>query len=460
MEQLSYELAIMMLDEMDCVAMTDATGKYIYKNRLWHERRLLLGQDPNVEYPWLLLKDSAVQEVLRTRKKVIGRLIKSADTTICVNYYPITKSGQFFGVLIWTIFTGLGRVQEFVNQVGRLTQELHIAQKTTRTLAAASYGISNIVGKSDAILALKEQIARVALTKSNVLIQGETGVGKELVAHAIHDLSSRKSKRFVRVNCSAIPKDLLEAEFFGYAPNAFTGAARDGKAGKFEVASGGSLFLDEISLLPMEMQPKLLRALQEHEIERIGTNFPVAVDTRIIAATNVDLMELVHSGRFREDLYYRLNVINIVVPPLKERKEDIPILVRSMMAKLNYQLGFEISYINDDALNCLQEYDWPGNIRELQNVIEQAMAYAREDTIELPHVSRYFKNLKKYSLDYANQATTMPTAIDTLAKTKNKTELETIAAVLEECQGNRSLAARKLGIARSTFYRKMHLHGL
>lgn len=457
MDNLSYELAITMLDEMDCVAMTDSTGRYIYKNKLWYERRLLLGQDPNVEYPWLLLKDSAVAEVLRTRKKVIGRLIKSGDTTICVNYYPITRGGQFFGVLIWTIFTGLGTVQEFVDQVGQLTQELKLAKKATRTLAAASYGISNIVGQSDTILLLKEQIAQVALTKSNVLIHGETGVGKELVAHAIHDLSNRKNKRFVRVNCSAIPKDLLEAEFFGYAPNSFTGAAREGKTGKFEAASGGSLFLDEINLLPIEMQPKLLRALQEHEIERIGTNYPIAIDARIMAATNADLNSLLSKGLFREDLYYRLNVINIVVPPLRERKEDIPILVRSMVSKLNYQLGFDITYVKDDVLAFLQKYSWPGNIRELQNVIEQAMSYAKEDTIELVHVERYFDNVKNSVPD---RQPTLGTISDTLAKNKEKTERETIQTVLGKCGGNRSLAAKKLGIARSTFYRKTKLYNL
>lgn len=459
MENLSYELAIMMLDEMDCVAMTDTTGRYIYKNRLWHERRLSLGQDPNVEYPWLLLKDSAVAEVLRTQQKVIGRIIKSADTTICVNYYPITKDGKFFGVLIWTIFTGLGVVQEFADQVRHLTQELKLAKKTTRALAASSYGISNIVGKSDSILFLKEQIARVALTKSNVLIQGETGVGKELVAHAIHDLSNRKSKRFVRVNCSAIPRDLMEAEVFGYAPNAFTGAARTGKAGKFEVASGGSLFLDEINLLPLEMQPKLLRVLQENEIERVGSNQPIAIDTRIIAATNADLNQLIYQGSFREDLYYRLNVINIFVPPLRERKEDIPILVRSMVAKLNYQLGFDISYVSDDVLNFLQEYDWPGNIRELQNVIEQAMNYAKEDTIELAHVTKYFHNLGRRT-SAVNSLPSIAIVQNTLAKSKAKTEKETIQAVLAQCSGNKSLAAKKLGIARSTFYRKVNFYNL
>lgn len=459
MENLSLELAIMFLDEMDCVAMTDKNGKYIYKNRLWRERRIQLGQNPEIEYPWQAIPDTPVPEVIRTRKKIIGHILQSGDTTICVNYYPIHKDGEFFGVLIWTIFTGLVTVQSFVEQVGYLKQELQLAQKTNRTLAAASYGISNIIGQSNAILALKERISRVALTNSNILIQGETGVGKELVAHAIHDLSNRKTKRFLRVNCSAIPKDLMEAEFFGYAAGSFTGANKAGKVGKFELASGGSLFLDEVNLLPIEMQPKLLRALQEREIECIGGTYPIPIDVRIIAATNSDLKEQVHMKTFREDLYYRLNVINITVPPLRERKEDIPILVRSMIAKLSYQMGLEISYIDDKAIKFLLEYDWPGNIRELQNVIEQAMNYAKEDTIELQHVQSYFKDNNHNERHSAKQASHIVFS-ETLAQSKEKTERDTIKSTLEKCHGNRSLAAQKLGIARSTFYRKMKMYGL
>lgn len=459
----------MLLDEMDCVAMTDANGKYIYQNRLWHERRRELGQDPGIEYPWLLLEGSAVPEVLRTRKKKIGHLMQSGNTTICVNYYPITKGEEFFGVLIWTIFTGMSTVQTFADQVGRLTQELKQARKTNRTLAAASYGISNIVGNSNAILELKEQIAQVARTNSNVLILGETGVGKELVAHAIHDLSSRKEKRFVRVNCSAIPRDLMEVEFFGYEPGSFTGAKKQGKTGKFELASDGSLFLDEVNLLPLEMQPKLLRVLQEREIERIGGTRTIPVNTRIIAATNCDLMKQVRGGDFREDLYYRLNVVNVTVPPLRERKEDIPLLVRSMVAKLSYQMGLAVSYVCDDAISFLMEYDWPGNIRELQNAVEQAMNYTGEDTIELRHVEEYFKRL--HGRLPASAVQTPQNSGDsrfsvarhaanedlgyTLAANRKRSERETILAALERCGGNRSNAAKHLGIARSTFYRKL-----
>ncbi len=460
MEKITYELAVTLLDEMDCVAMTDATGRYIYQNRLWHERRQKLGQDPNIEYPWQMLKDSAVPEVLRTKKRVVGRLLKSGDITICVNYYPIFKGEVFEGVLIWTIFTGLGAVQKFVDQVGRLSAELDLAKKANRTLAAASYGISNIVGKSNAILALKEQIARVALTNSSVLIHGETGVGKELVAHAIHDLSGRKSKRFVRVNCSAIPKDLMEAEFFGYAPGSFTGASREGKAGKFELASGGSLFLDEVNLLPFEMQPKLLRVLQEREVERIGAACPVPVDTRLIAATNRDLKENIQAGNFREDLYYRLNVINITVPPLRERKEDIPLLVRSLVARLSYQMGLDISYVDDEAIDVLMKYDWPGNIRELQNVIEQAMNYAKADTIGLEHIKEYFSGIKKQAPAAMRQTPEYTPVPAALAASREKSEREAILAALDRCGNNRSLAARQLGIGRSTFYRKLRQYGL
>ncbi len=460
MEKLQYDLAITLLDEMDCVALTDATGRYIYQNRGWYERRTAAKQDTAATHPWDILEDSMVYQVIKTREKIMGHIIRSGDQTSCVNYYPIFRNGEFFGVLIWTFFTGIDIVQCFAQQVNRLTSELERAKTLNRNLVSASYSISNIIGESAPILTLKAEIANVARTSSNVLIEGETGVGKELVAHAIHDLSKRGKSRFVRVNCSAIPAQLMESEFFGYAPGAFTGASKKGKPGKFEIASGGSLFLDEINSMPSFMQPKLLRVLQEKEVDRIGDNNPIPIDTRIIAASNVSLKEQVEAGQFRQDLYYRLNVVRLRIPPLRERREDIPVLVRYFLAKLNYELETEISAVDDQVMDLFLKYDWPGNIRELQNVLEHAMNYARSDTILLSHVADYFKDLPYIGGGRAPRQAGSPPAKPTLGSKLASTEREELLRVLEECGGDKSKAAKRLGIARSTFYRKLERHGL
>ena len=222
-------------------------------------------------------------------------------------------------------------------------------EKLHRYTSLSKYGIDNIIGISEAVQGLKMEILSAARTSSSVLIEGETAVGKELVAHAIHSLSNRHAGSFVRVNCSAIPENLMESEFFGYESGAFTGAQKGGKAGKFERATGGSLFLDEIGELPLYMQPKFLRMLQEQEIERVGGSQLIPIDTRIIAATNVSLEELVQKRLFREDLYYRLNVVRIRVPPLRERKEDIPLLVEDVINRLNIRLGLEITGVDQEV---------------------------------------------------------------------------------------------------------------
>ena len=211
-----------------------------------------------------------------------------------------------------------------------------------------------------------------------------------MVASSIHYHSKRSANAFVKVNCAAIPRELLESEFFGYDPGAFTGAAKNGKKGKFELASGGTLFLDEINQLPLELQPKLLRAIQEREIERVGGTKSIPVDCRIVAASNVSLKELVLSGAFREDLYYRLNVINIRVPPLRERKEDIPLLADHLLARLNEQMGMCVPGLSVNAKEHLKRYDYPGNVRELQNIVERAMNLAWSETITWQHLKPYF----------------------------------------------------------------------
>ena len=259
------------------------------------------------------------------------------------------------------------------------------ATGTWRTGDQDSYDrrFQQVIGNSPALEAVLEQVERVAPTGSTVLIQGETGTGKELIAHAIHNISSRCGRPFVRLNCAAIPLDLLESELFGHEKGAFTGAIAQ-KIGRFELADKGTLFLDEIGDIPPALQPKLLRVLQEQEFERLGSTRTHQVDVRLVAATNRDLTEMVNRGEFRSDLYYRLNVFPILLPPLRERREDIPALVTHFVEILGRRMGREIEHIPSETMSALSSYQWPGNIRELQNLIERAVILSNDGVLPNP----------------------------------------------------------------------------
>src|SRR5207302_136536 len=241
---------------------------------------------------------------------------------------------------------------------------------------------TEIVGRGKQMQELQQIIAKVADAPSTVLIQGESGTGKELVATALHDTSSRRDRPFIKINCAAIPRELVEAELFGFEKGAFTGAVQS-KPGRFELADGGTLFLDEIGEIPMEMQVKLLRAIQESEFERVGGVKTTKVEVRLIAATSRELGKEIAAGRFREDLYYRLNVVPIFLPPLRERREDIPLLVEHFREKYNARLRKNVEKIEEDALACLMAYPWPGNIRELENILERTILFAEGPRISL-----------------------------------------------------------------------------
>jgi formate hydrogenlyase transcriptional activator len=259
------------------------------------------------------------------------------------------------------------------------------ATGTWRTGDQDSYErrFQQVIGNSPALEAVLEQVERVAPTGSTVLIQGETGTGKELIAHAIHNISSRCGRPFVRLNCAAIPLDLLESELFGHEKGAFTGAIAQ-KIGRFELADKGTLFLDEIGDIPAALQPKLLRVLQEQEFERLGSTRTHQVDVRLVAATNRDLTEMMNRGEFRSDLYYRLNVFPVLLPPLRERREDIPALVTHFVEILGRRMGREIEHIPSETMAALSSYQWPGNIRELQNLIERAVILSNDGVLPNP----------------------------------------------------------------------------
>lgn len=340
------------------------------------------------------------------------------------------------------------KIAEQLAEIDRYKKKLEEQNISLQEELSAQYKNSEIVGEGGAIHAVFKAVGQVASSDSTVLIVGETGTGKELVAKAVHNLSRRSKKLMVKINCAAIPLNLIESELFGHEKGSFTGAG-DRKLGKFELADGGTLFLDEVGEMPMEVQSKLLRVLQEREIERVGSNFPIKVDVRIIAATNRNLRQEVAAGNFRADLFYRLNVFPITVPPLRERKADIPTLVNHFLEKHGKKLGKKIIGVSKQVLQDFRQYDWPGNVRELEHVIERGMLMASQPIITevyLPHVTA--PKIVAHVADLSS----------TLAHEKIY-----IAQVLQQCEGKVSGpggAAEVLGMPASTLFSKLKRLGI
>lgn len=321
----------------------------------------------------------------------------------------------------------------------------------TKNPWVAQYAVTDIVGNSPALVQARELSMRVARGNSSVLLLGESGTGKELFAHAIHMASPRSNHPFVPVDCSAMSRELLEAELFGYAPGAFTGATKEGKPGKFELADGGTVFLDEIGEMPLDMQAKLLRVLQERRVIRVGGTAPIAVDFRVIAATNRNLESMVADTRFRQDLLYRLDVIRIEIPSLRQRPEDIPLLLEHAWRLKSQELGISSS-LSAKAMRVLTRYLWPGNMRELLNMTERLLVSVPKAIIESEDLPSYVKR---------GQTETLPDVPSLYLRTVvAEAEQQALEKALQQAQGNRNTAAELVGLSRASFYRKLKEYGL
>lgn len=312
--------------------------------------------------------------------------------------------------------------------------------------ANTRYNFSSIIGNNIRLMKAINLAKVASVSSCKILIQGESGTGKEIIAQAIHNNSNRKSKPFIAINCAAIPRDLVESELFGYEGGAFTGARKEGRPGKFELAEGGTLFLDEIESMPLEAQPKLLRILESNQLMRVGGNKIIPTNVRIISSSNKDLLLAAKEGNFREDLYYRLNTVTVDIPPLRDRKNDIPILVKYICGKIGRKLNKNNIEIDEKALKFLCDYNWPGNIRELENVIESAILLSKNSKITIEAIPENIKRFKSNKL-YIKDDKGVNSLIDI--------EKDAIFKVLKEVKGNISKASRALGIDRSTLYRKI-----
>lgn len=384
------------------------------------------------------MQESVHLKVLSTGQGVrdIRMQIGATRRDILVNAEPIIVEGKLRG--------SVGVIRD-VSQIRALRDELQEAKTRIRNLEA-KYQFADIIAESDAMRFVIEQARLAAVTPVTVLIRGESGTGKELFAHAIHGESPRKYKKFVRVNCAAISPTLLESELFGYEDGAFSGAKRGGKVGYFEEADGGSLFLDEIGELPIDVQVKLLRVLQEHEIVRVGGTNAIPVDVRIIAATNADLEQKVADGLFREDLYYRINRMPIHIPPLRDRLEEIEPLCERIVRKLNQEYGRSVRGVDGEASELLRKQYWKGNVRELENVLGRAMIYmASSEQWISPH-----------HLQLSPRVTSSrPTDVSSLQDAVVRYERDLIERAIEDAGGNKSEAARRLHISIRTLYNKL-----
>lgn len=323
-------------------------------------------------------------------------------------------------------------------------------RKLKNALADSSYSCNFVVGSSSAMIKVNEQIKAVSPTPATVLIRGESGTGKEIVADEIHRLSNRNTKPFIKINCAAIPENLLEDELFGHEKGAYTGANKS-RVGKFELSNGGTILLDEIGEMPVMLQVKLLRLLQEQRFHRLGSNEYITVDVRIICATNSDLEKAVSSGKFREDLYYRLNVVEISLPALRERREDIPKLADEILQRLCIRHSVARKKLSSEAIKLLYNADFPGNIRELQNVLENALIFCKGDTIEPPDFNLKFLSNTKHISSINNGGTTTPLPLEDI-------EANYIMEVLAINNGNIAKTAKDLNISRSTLYSKLKKH--
>lgn len=467
--------------------LVDRRGYVVWINDQYRRFLPALGFDREADFVGhpvnAVVHNTQMDKVLQTGKPILIDLLSNRAGTFVVSRIPLRDAGgAVIGVLGIVLFDHAETtLQPLVAKFSGLQRDLDQARlneqalqrELVRELATLKHGnarrskytFASFVGSSDPAVEVKRQGRRAAQSTSPVLLQGETGTGKELLAHAIHAASARVDKPFVTVNIAAVPDTLLEAEFFGVAPGAYTGADRKGREGKFRLAHGGTLFLDEIGDMPLALQSKLLRALQEGEIEPLGSNQLISFDVRIIAATSRDLPQLIRDGKFREDLFYRLNVLSIRVPPLRERRQDIPQLLEILLEDLAQHTGGAVPELTRGALDVLSAQMWRGNIRELRNVLEQAAMLREKSLIDAADIHRVLADSGVRSVTVPAQAPAIavnasPDHADLLRPLSVQVaelERQAIDATLRHTAHNKVAAAKLLGISRATLYHRLDL---
>jgi PAS domain S-box-containing protein len=440
----------------DALVVVNETGFVVLVNRIFldfikMDEETVLNRPINE-----ILENSRLHVVVKTGIPELNDIQFVDDKPFVVSRLPIVKDGKVIGAVEKISFRRVDELRELASRLETMNNRLTHFQTELKKARFRDrpFLFKDIVSVNPAMQALIRDAKQAARGLSTVLISGESGVGKELLAQAIHQDSPRREKAFVKVNCAAIPENLLESEFFGYDQGAFTGARREGKPGRLDMANGGTLFLDEIGDMPLSLQGKLLRVLQDQTFERVGGTKTVRVDLRFLAATNQDLDKKVMEGGFRKDLFFRLNVIHLPIPPLRDRTEDIVPLIYVFLRKFNEIFNMEVNDIAPDALLALQKYQWPGNVRELENVIERALNFANNDLIEVEHLPPHLRQ-NQSGLYFNKKNEIKENAVPVYRRQREDQEREAIIKSLRQSAGNRSEAARILGISRSWLYEKM-----
>ena len=453
-KRLAATLESVVENSFEGMVVVDENGRVIMVNHFYLEVIGFTKEEALGRHIHELTSHSQLPDIVRTGKTQFGEYWKVRDREFMIIRAPIEKDGKIIGALGKTLFKDMSLARVFARKLTQLENDLKFYKEELSKTHRATYTFNDIIGDGLKVTATVSLAKRASRTASTVLLTGESGTGKELFAHAIHNDSVRRHGPFIKVNCAAIPEQLLESELFGYAEGAFTGARKGGKPGKFELANLGTIFLDEIGDMSLTMQAKLLRVIQEREIERVGGTQPCKIDVRIITATNRKLDAMVQERTFREDLYYRLSVMVLELPSLRERNEDIELLANYMVTKLNLKLETDVEGISREALKLLQSYAWPGNIRELESVLERTMNMIDEPFILPLHLpARIFQSTMGRDDNQSEEQSSLEVSL-------NSTEKELLIAALRRAKGSKAQAAKLLGIHRSVLYKKLTKHGL
>lgn len=432
------------------IILCDKDCRVLYMNKFYADLLNADNQNAVGRHIEEFFPSSRLPIVIESGKVELGQKCSlRTGFALMVNRIPVKSDGKPVGVILQTVFKDYKEIEDLLGRLDLLENEVKYYKRGLNSVLSATYSFDSIIGQDTRLVEAKTIAEKYATTDGSVLVQGPTGTGKELFAHAIHQGSFRRKRAFVCVNCAAIPKDLLESELFGYETGAFTGANPKGKTGKIELAQGGTLFLDEIADLPLNAQAKLLRVLETKKIEKLGALKTVEVDFRLIAATNKNLRDMIERREFREDLFYRLNTMTVVVPSLSERSADIGELVgyffRSMQKpRLNF---------SRKAMKILKNYSWPGNIRELKNVVERAASLADTEVIDPEHLP-----YEIIRFDRGNMAPRKGNGV--LSSEMARHERYILGQTIKLTEGNMARAAKLLGISRSTLYDKFRKHNL
>jgi PAS domain S-box-containing protein len=433
------------------VIVTDAEGVVIYFNKPYGQ---YLGIDADAQigkHATEVVENTRMHIVAKTGRAEINKVQSIKGQNMVVQRIPIKQDGKVVAVFGQVMFKHISDVGKLAKELSFLQSKLKLYEEELLSLRAERYTFESIIGTNAMILNLKKEALRAAATNFPVLITGESGTGKEMFAQAIHNASPRRLHPFVSINCASIPRELLESELFGYDKGAFTGASQSGKYGKLELADNGTVFLDEIGDMHYEMQPKMLRVLEEKEIERVGGTVPVKSDFRLIAASNQPMEEMVKGGRFRKDLYYRLNVIHLHIPPLRERRDDIPAIAKSLLRGIAENSSFPEIKIHPAAEEMLMSYDWPGNIRELINVLSRVTCLLDRDTIQAYDIPFFLRAGKEAVV--GGSRTSLGGVMEIAGK-------EAVINALAATGNNKTAAAALLGIHRTHLYKKMKKYGI